>query len=134
MENPALIQIKPMQKPEKILYFSTGIIVCMVAVSGILFYCFKINLVNYISDIPLCPFHAVTGKPCPGCGMSRAFLLLGQLKITEALRMNMFSLPFLMLMIIFFVKGSIPLWLQNKFLVYTALFSVIIVWIIRLMQ
>jgi hypothetical protein len=101
-------------QPEKLLYFSVCIILCLVIASGILFYIWEINLLKFFSVIPLCPFHTLTGKPCPGCGMSRAFLLLGQLKIMEALKMNLFSVPLLVFMIIYCVLGRIPLWLQNK--------------------
>jgi hypothetical protein len=120
-------------KPEKLLYFSVSIILCLVIASGILFYFWEINLLKYFSSIPLCPFHALTGKPCPGCGMSRAFLLLGQLKIIEALKMNLFSVPLLFLMIIYFVLGRIPLWLHNKYLGYISLFAVLSFWIVRLL-
>ncbi len=117
--------------PEKILYFSIGAILSLVISSGILFYFWKINLIDYLPNISLCPFHALTRKPCPGCGMSRAFLLLGQLKIKEALGINLFSVPLLLLMIAYFTFGYIPLWLQNKYLVRISIFAVLAFWIVR---
>jgi hypothetical protein len=42
----------------------------------------------------LCLFHRVTGRRCPGCGMSRAFVLLWRGRIQEAIRSNPAS-PFL---------------------------------------
>ncbi len=129
--NRVLTKLHQIQ-PEKLLYFSVGIILCLVIASGIFFYLWEINLINYLAGIPLCPFHALTGKSCPGCGMSRAFLLLGQLKIIEALKMNLFSVPLLLLMIIYFVSGCIPLWLRNKYLTYTSLFAVLTFWVVRL--
>ncbi len=38
-----------------------------------------------------CPFKAVTGLPCPGCGGLRAFELLTQGKVAEALWTNPLS-------------------------------------------
>ncbi len=35
-----------------------------------------------------CPFHAITGLACPGCGMTRALVLVSQLQWGPALRMN----------------------------------------------
>lgn len=42
-----------------------------------------------------CPFQAITGLGCPGCGMTRALLLVSQLQWIPALRMN--PLVFLLL-------------------------------------
>ena len=43
------------------------------------------------SDLPgfvLCPFRAVTGLPCPGCGMTRAFCSIGHGDIAAAFSYN----------------------------------------------
>jgi hypothetical protein len=119
-------------KPEKILRLSIGVILSLIFVSGILFFFWKINLINYLPNVTFCPFHAFTGKPCPGCGMSRAFLLLGQLRIKEALEINLFSVPLFLLMIVYFSFGDIPLWMQTKNLVRISLFAILIFWVVRL--
>ena len=118
----------------RILYISVAAILCFPVISGILFFIWDIDLTAYISRVPLCPFHAVTGLPCPGCGMSRAFLLLGQLKFMEALAMNPFSIPLILLMIIYVALGRIPGLLQNKYLEYIFLFTILAFWVIRLLS
>ena len=48
------------------------------------------------SELPgfvLCPFRAVTGLPCPGCGMTRAFCAIGHGDFTGALGYNVLA-PF----------------------------------------
>lgn len=40
-----------------------------------------------------CPFLATTGRPCPGCGMSRAFVHLLRGEWPEAIRLHPFA-PF----------------------------------------
>lgn len=43
------------------------------------------------SELPgvvLCPFRAVTGLPCPGCGMTRAFCALGHGDLSGAFGYN----------------------------------------------
>jgi hypothetical protein len=120
--------------PEKLLYFSTGVILFLVVSSGILYYCWKINLIDSLPGFSICLFHKITGKPCPGCGMSRAFLLLGQFRIKDALEANLFSGPLLLLMLSYFVFGRVPLWLENKYVVCLFLFAVLLFWMIRLLN
>ncbi|HVN97643.1 MAG TPA: DUF2752 domain-containing protein [Syntrophorhabdaceae bacterium] len=50
--------------------------------------------------LPLfCPFKALTGIPCPGCGMTRALLCMAKGDFSGALALNPFSY-FLVFMII----------------------------------
>jgi Protein of unknown function (DUF2752) len=43
------------------------------------------------NGIILCPFRALTGYPCPGCGMTRAFSAIGHGELWRAVRYNPFS-------------------------------------------
>jgi len=43
------------------------------------------DLAAWRAWLPGCPIRAVTGFPCPGCGMTRALLLLVQLRFGAAL-------------------------------------------------
>jgi hypothetical protein len=39
----------------------------------------------------LCPFRLLTGLPCPGCGMTRAFCAIGHGELWRAVRFNLLS-------------------------------------------
>jgi hypothetical protein len=43
---------------------------------------------------PTCLFRLVTGRPCPSCGLTHAFIALGHGRLAEAFRDNLMS-PFL---------------------------------------
>ena len=53
----------------------------------------------------LCPFHHFTGRDCPGCGMSRAFILISHGQIRRAYRMNKMSIPVYALSLYLAVAG-----------------------------
>jgi hypothetical protein len=41
----------------------------------------------------LCPFRAVTGLPCPGCGLTRCWVYLTHGQLEHAVRANAFGIP-----------------------------------------
>lgn len=43
---------------------------------------------DVLPHVPLCLFQIVTGRPCPGCGMTRAMLRLSQGDVVGSLRMH----------------------------------------------
>jgi hypothetical protein len=92
--------------PDRVMRMGTGIIVCLTLLSGLLLHCWEIDALNYLPDVSLCPFHVITGMACPGCGMTRAFLTLGQLKLQEAIALNPFSLPLFSVMILYLWLGK----------------------------
>ena len=60
------------------------------------------------SDLPgvvLCPFRALTGLPCPGCGMTRAFCSMGHGEFARAFGYNALA-PFVF-------AGALLLWAHS---------------------
>jgi len=45
------------------------------------------------SPVPLCAVNALTGRECPGCGMTRAFLLVGHGRLREASAVHPAAVP-----------------------------------------
>jgi hypothetical protein len=50
-------------------------------------------------DLHLCLFHWITGHNCPGCGMTRAFLAIGEGDLLMAISYNPFSLGIFILLL-----------------------------------
>lgn len=112
-----------MRKPQKALLAAGGIIFATGAV-------FLARHDPETWNVPLfCPFHAVTGLLCPGCGSLRAMHDLLNLRMADAFRHNFLSsalavlAPFALLL-----RGSLrrsPMWGAGFALVFTAF------WILR---
>lgn len=77
----------------------------------------------YASPLPTCPFRALTGVPCPGCGTMRAFHSITRGNLSAAVSMNAFSLLLLVAMILLLAasfysarahssKCPLPLWVR----------------------
>jgi hypothetical protein len=76
------------RKANRVLRFLSGGLLLGVVFSGLSFVALGWDPLAIDGlGIP-CPFHAITGVVCPGCGMTRALLLVGQLQWSAALRMN----------------------------------------------
>ena len=50
------------------------------------------------SPVPLCLVKGLTGLDCPGCGMTRAFLLIGHGRFADAVGMHPASIPAYLIM------------------------------------
>lgn len=80
-----------------------------------------------LPEAVICPFRALTGLPCPGCGMTRAFLALGRLDIAEAFSQNPLSLPLAALLLLY-LAGRVPGFLRSARLQGAALAGVLLFW------
>lgn len=86
----------------------------------------------YLLKIP-CPLNRITGIPCPGCGMTRAYLSLLRLDFAAAFRFNpmFWSVPILLLLYLFDGRLFRQKWI-NMSLTVGILSGFIVCWIIRL--
>ena len=76
-----------------------------------------------------CIFLDFLGVPCPGCGMTHAFLSLVHLNITEAAKQNVviFFMPYILAFIICDFKGTI-----HKILLGIIAVTAIVNWLIKI--
>ncbi|MBR7132083.1 MAG: DUF2752 domain-containing protein [Clostridia bacterium] len=77
-----------------------------------------------------CVFRDLCGFPCPGCGMTSAFLSLLQLDFSAALRYNplVFCMPYLIIYLFFDLKNK----RLHNFLLATIGILAVINWLLRL--
>ena len=115
-----------------IKYF-LGVIIFSIMV--LIYYFF--NPSNYIL-FPKCPFFALTGLKCPGCGSQRAIHSLLHLKISEAFEFNAFlliSLPIIfVLLFVEFYKLKFPMFyskINNSCFIGVYFIVTIFWWLLR---
>ncbi|MGI9166328.1 MAG: DUF2752 domain-containing protein [Pyrinomonadaceae bacterium] len=69
---------------------------------------FQIVLVSLNLPAWECPFLRVTGVPCPGCGLTRAIMLLLQGEIYASIRFHAFAPIFLICIVIVVLAALLP--------------------------
>ena len=114
------------------LRISAILVLAVISSAGVFLHLFEIDFINHLPTRSLCPFHAITGLACPGCGMTRAMISLGQLKPGAAVGYNLFSMPLLSLMILYVWPGKFPSFLQHQVFSIFMLILVFLVWLMRL--
>lgn len=60
--------------------------------------------------VDICALHFVTGLPCPGCGLTRAFVALSHGQLSDAVAMN----PFVLVLFPFFVALALLVFLPDR--------------------
>jgi len=121
----------PSNRPEKLLSLFLLTVILTVTASGILFHFFGIDLYARAPDISICPFRLITKSRCPGCGMTRSMLLVGQLRLKEAFVANIFALPLFILIVLRFFWGDRLARGFDRRWIWFALFLVLAYWILR---
>lgn len=77
-----------------------------------------------------CPFKALTGILCPGCGMTRAFLALAEADLITAFHSNPFSIPLFAFVVFSAFHTRLPIARRiNNYLPELILFVVILWWV-----
>lgn len=82
------------------------LVITLVLLSGILWHIFDVDLLERLPKTSICPFRLITGLKCPGCGMTRSMLLIGQLRIGRAVEANVFALPLLAIILVHLISGG----------------------------
>ena len=90
-------------------------------------------LITYSFSPTLCVFSNITGLPCPGCGLTRAYLYLIKGDIIKAFAYNpLFPLPAIVVMLLIYNKLKINKYVINTKLTIIFLIVVILVYVVRM--
>ena len=78
----------------------------------------SLHTIFVLLHLPLweCPFFKVTGLPCPGCGLTRACLLLLQGDVPAAMRFHAFAPVFVVLISMMTIATVLPKTVTEPFI------------------
>ncbi|MBE1536541.1 DUF2752 domain-containing protein [Actinomadura algeriensis] len=62
---------------------------------------------NEQGNYPTCPFLALTGYQCPGCGALRTIHALAHARIGEAISLNVFAVVMLLVLAFFWIRWTV---------------------------
>ncbi|NRA01672.1 MAG: DUF2752 domain-containing protein [Myxococcales bacterium] len=92
-----------------------------------------VDVSGLLDGVPGCVFRAVSGIPCPGCGMTHAFLLLSELRFADAFEAHA-AAPALAAVMAWRALRPAPTHASSQLWIAAALIAVLAVWILRLAQ
>jgi len=116
--------------PDRLLRASSLAVLAGGAMSGVLSASVGIDLIEHLDWAPGCAIRAWTGIECPGCGMTRALVLLGQFQFAACCRANP-AAPLLALAM--GLTAWRPGWLGNRqdAVAWVASLLLVVVWLSR---
>jgi len=78
----------------------------------------SLHIIFFLLHLPLweCPFFKVTGLPCPGCGLTRACLLLLQGDVHAAMKFHAFAPVFVLLISMMMIATVLPKTVTEPFI------------------
>jgi hypothetical protein len=93
---------------------------------------------NAVGHYPTCPFLAITGWYCPGCGSLRALHALAHGDVWSALARNPFAVVAAGYLVVSWVlwfertaRGRPRRWLAPPWVLYTVLGAILVFWVLR---
>jgi hypothetical protein len=93
---------------------------------------------NVAGHYPTCPFLAITGWYCPGCGALRAVHALGHGDVVTALARNPFTVVAVVYLVVTWVlwfqrtaRGRPLRWLAPPWALYGVLGAILVFWVLR---
>ena len=92
-------------------------------------------MIDLLPGRSICPFRYITGYPCPGCGMTRAFLSIGQGKPERALHYNPASIALFLAMCAYItpLRSRLVDLLTNRGIQWIGVSAILLCWIYRLL-
>lgn len=117
--------------PDRVLRGAVAGVLALVALAG-LAHGLGLDAHAVLPWLPGCPFRALTGWPCPGCGMTRALLALGQLRLADAVAAHPLAPALLVAMIAFLARRPRRRLAVRAPLPQLGLALVVVVWGVRL--
>ncbi len=84
----------------------------VVFIAGIFLLSAVLPLVS-VQGIPLCFFRQVTGWDCPGCGLTRAFILIFHGDFRQAIACNALAPILLLWLLLYALRHVYILWLRK---------------------
>lgn len=107
-----------------------GIVITVVLHGAVKYFLEQSIIESSLGHLAICPINFLTNFLCPGCGMTRAFLLIGELNFIEALNLNPLSFPFFLFML-FFVTSKHKFHMSSTSLRITLIVAVSMLFITR---
>ncbi|HEX2145858.1 MAG TPA: DUF2752 domain-containing protein [Glycomyces sp.] len=109
-----------------------------ISAAGVIAYVAQVDP-SQAGSYPTCPFLAITGWHCPGCGSLRMIHALAHGDLLDALSMNLFAVAMLPLLAFWFLRWTAESWglrersrtLAHPAWVWTLLVTVCAYWIAR---